>query len=207
MVSITLIIIVLNALISIPAFSNRSLFYKLDFAPYQLAHRKEWYRFISHAFVHADWWHLILNMLVLFFFGGITQNYFEAYLGDKGTYYFIILYLGGILFATLPSYKKHRDNPNYHSVGASGAVSAVLFSSVMFSPATSICLYGLLCFPGILWAIIYLLYSYREAKRGKDHIDHDAHFWGAVFGAVYTFVAVPEAIPMFLEQLMDLIPF
>lgn len=205
--SITLLIIILNALISIPAFNNASLFFKLDFSPYQLAHRKEWYRFVTHAFLHADWWHLILNMLVLFFFGGITQNYFEAYLGDQGAFYFILLYLGGILFATLPSYKKHRDNPNYHSVGASGAVSAVLFSSVMFSPATSICLYGLLCFPGILWAIIYLVYSYRQAKKGGDHIDHDAHFWGAVFGVVFTFVAVPDAIPMFISQLKDLIPF
>lgn len=205
--SITLIIIVITAAVSIPAFKNLSLFYKLDFSPYQAENRKEWYRFVSHAFVHADWWHLILNMLVLFFFGDITQNYFEAYLGEQGTYYFVLLYVGGILFATLPSYRKHRNNPNYHSVGASGAVSAVLFSSVMFSPATSICLYGLLCFPGILWALIYLVYSYRQGKKGGDHIDHDAHFWGAIYGVLFTFIAIPEAIPMFYKQVLELLPF
>lgn len=205
--SITLIIIVITAAVSIPAFKNRALFYKLDFSPYQVENRKEWYRFITHAFLHADWWHLILNMLVLFFFGDITQNYFEAYLGERGTYYFVLLYVGGILFATLPSYKKHRNNPNYHSVGASGAVSAVLFSSVMFSPATSICLYGLLCFPGILWALIYLIYSYRQGKKGGDHIDHDAHFWGAIYGVAFTFIAIPDAIPMFYKQVMELLPF
>ena len=205
--SITLIIIIINAFVSISAFNNSNLFYKLDFSPYQVEHRKEWYRFISHAFVHAGWWHLILNMLVLFFFGDITQNYYEAYIGEKGKYYFILLYLGGVLFATIPSYRKHKDNINYHSVGASGAVSAVLFSSVIFSPATRICLYGLICLPGIIWAVVYLIYSYQEGKKAKDHIDHDAHFWGAVFGAIFTFIAVPQAFPAFLKQLNELVTF
>lgn len=205
--SIAIIIIVITAIVSIPAFSNLNLFYKLDFSPYQAEHRKEWYRFISHAFLHADWWHLIVNMLVLYFFGGITQNYFEYYLPGMGSLYFILLYIGGILFATLPSYRKHRDNPNYHSVGASGAVSAVLFSSVIFSPATSICLYGLLCLPGIIWATVYLIYSYKEGKKARDHIDHEAHFWGAIFGAAFTFVTVPQALPTFFDQILELLPF
>jgi membrane associated rhomboid family serine protease len=151
--------------------------------------------------------HLIFNMLVLYFFGDVTQSYFEAYAGGTGVLYFILLYLGGIAFAVLPTYKKHKNNPNYHSVGASGAVSAVLFSSVIFSPGTSICLWGILCFPGIVWAVIYLIYSYSQAKRGGDYINHDAHFWGAVYGIVFTFLTVPQSISSFFDQIWRLLPF
>lgn len=205
--SVTLIIIILTAAVSIPAFKNSSLFYKLDFSPYQVEQRKEWHRFFSHALLHADWWHLILNMLVLFFFGDVTQNYFEFFAGTKGTLYFILLYVGGIMFATLPTFKKHKHNPNYHSVGASGAVSSVLFSSVIFSPGTSICLYGLLCFPGIIWAVIYLIYSYSRAKKGGDYINHDAHFWGAIYGVVFTFLVIPQSFSIFIKQIIELLPF
>lgn len=207
MISITIIIIIITAAVSIPAFKNTKLFYNLDFSPYLIERNKEWHRFLSHALLHADWMHLIINMLVLFFFGGITQNYFEAYAGGLGTFYFILLYIGGIMFAIIPTYKKHKDNPNYHSVGASGAVSAVLFSSVVFSPGTSICLYGLLCFPGIVWAIIYLVYSYTQGKKSGDYINHDAHFWGAIFGVAFTFLTVPKSFMAFIDQVWRLLPF
>lgn len=207
MISITIIIIIVTAAVSIPAFNNSKLFYKLDFTPYIIERNKEWHRFLSHALLHADWMHLIVNMLVLFFFGGITQNYFEAYAGTTGTFYFVLLYIGGIMFAILPTYKKQKDNPNYHSVGASGAVSSVLFSSVIFSPGTSICLYGLLCFPGIVWAIIYLVYSYIQGKKSGDYVNHDAHFWGAIFGVGFTFLTVPKSFPVFIDQILRLLPF
>ncbi|HLW06889.1 MAG TPA: rhomboid family intramembrane serine protease [Marinilabiliaceae bacterium] len=205
--SITLIIILVTAAVSIPAFNNRALFYKFDFAPYAVDKNKEWYRFLTHAFLHGDWMHLIFNMLVLFFFGDVTQHYFEAYAGVQGTFYFILLYLGGVAFAVLPTYKKHKSNTAYHSVGASGAVSAVLFSSVIFSPASSICLWGILCFPGIVWAIIYLVYSYTQGKKGGDYINHDAHFWGAIYGVVLTFLTVPRTFLSFFEQIWRLLSF
>ena len=159
--SISLIIILLTAAVSIPAFSNPSLFYRFDFSPTAIDSNKEWYRFVTHAFLHGDWWHLGINMFVLWMFGDVCQYYFEAYLGTKGIMYFLLLYFGGIVFATIPTFKKHRHDYNYHSVGASGAVSALVFSSVIFSPGTELCLYGIpfLCFPGIVWAIVYLVYS------------------------------------------------
>jgi membrane associated rhomboid family serine protease len=205
--SLTLLIILLTAAVSIPAFSNPSLFYRLDFNPHQIEKEKEWHRFLTHAFLHADWWHLIVNMLVLYFFGDVVQQYFGAYTGGKGAFYFLLLYLGGILVAVVPTYQKHKDNPGYHSVGASGAVSAVVFSSVVFSPGTDLCLYGLICLPGIIWAIIYLIYSYTQAKKGGDYINHDAHFWGAVYGIVFTFLAVPKSISAFFSQLWGILPF
>ncbi len=205
--SITIIIIILTVAVSIPAFKNSKIFYQLDFSPYFIEKNREWYRFFSHALLHGDWWHLILNMLVLYFFGDVTQNYFEAYAGSLGTFYFVLLYVGGIVFAVLPTYKKHNGNSNYHSVGASGAVSAVLFSSVIFSPGTSICLYGIICFPGIIWAVIYLIYSYTQGKKGGDFINHDAHFWGAIFGVAFTILTVPQSFLAFINQIVALLPF
>lgn len=205
--SITFIIILVTAAVSIPAFNNQRLFNKLDFSPFLVDKNKEWYRFITHAFIHADWMHLIFNMLVLFFFGDVTQEHFESFAGIRGTFYYLILYIGGIAIATLPTYKKYKNNPSYHSVGASGAVSAVLFSSVIFSPARSICLWGVLCFPGIVWAIIYLVYSYVQSKREGGYINHDAHFWGAVFGIVFTFLSVPQSFSLFINEIFALLPF
>ena len=205
--SITLLIIIITVAISLSAFNNTQLFYRLDFTPYQVEKEKEWFRFLTHAFVHADTMHLLFNMLVLFFFGDISQRYFEAYAPGKGAFYFIILYLGGILFAVLPTFKKHRNNPSYHSVGASGAVSAVFMASVFFSPFTSIYLYGIIPLPGIVWAIIYLVYSHRQSKHGRDNINHDAHFWGSIFGVGFTIIAVPKSLPNFFAQLLELLPF
>lgn len=201
--SITLIIIAITIGISAIAFKNRDLFLKLEFTPYLVFSNNEYYRFLSHALLHADWMHLLINMLVFWFFGEATERYFEYYLGVKGTLYFVLLYIGGVIFATLPTYKKHREDYSYHSVGASGAVSAVVMSSVIFNPLNDICLYGIICFPGILWAIIYLIYSFRMSKGSNDNINHDAHFWGAVFGIVFTIGAVPSSFLKFINQLLS----
>lgn len=204
---LTLTIIVLSSIISIIAFNNPAVFYRFDFQPYRIKEHNEWWRFITHAFLHADWMHLLINMFVLFFFGRAVEAYMDFYLEDKGWFYFLLIYLGGIGFAVLPSLKKQAHNPHYHSVGASGAVSAVLFSSVIFSPATSICLYGILCLPGIIWAVVYLVYSYIMGKKGGDYINHDAHFWGAIFGVAFTFISIPQSFGAFFIQLGELLPF
>lgn len=202
--SITLIIIVLTVIVSAIAFKNRELFLKLEFTPYLVYTNNEHYRFLSHALLHSDWFHLLINMLVFWFFGEATERYFAYYLGSKGVFYFILLYIGGVVFATLPTYKKHKENYGYHSVGASGAVSALVMSSVIFSPMSDICLYGIICFPGILWAIIYLVYSYRMSKGSNDNINHDAHFWGAIFGIIFTIAAVPSSLLLFVNQLLSI---
>lgn len=205
--SIALIILLITAAVSIPAFNNNSLFYKYDFSPYNVENGKEWFRFITHAFLHADWWHLAVNMFVLYMFGSTTQYFFEAYLGTKGVLYFLLLYFGGAIFAVLPTYKKHKANPNYHSVGASGAISALVFSYVIFNPSADLCLYGVVCLPGIIWAVVYLIYSYQKGKSSGDNINHDAHFWGAIYGIVFTVVSVPKTIPGFINQISQLLPF
>jgi membrane associated rhomboid family serine protease len=199
----TLIIIVITALVSILAFQKHDVFYKLQFNPYNVKHSNEWYRFFSHALLHADWMHLFFNMLVLYFFGSRVEVFYDYYFEEKSVLYFLLLYIGGIIFAVLPTYRKHHNDVYYNSVGASGAVSAVLFSSVLLNPVTPICLWGVLCFPGIVWALIYLGYSYYMGKKGQDNINHDAHFWGAVFGIVFTIAIRPAFALEFIYRLQE----
>ena len=200
----TLIIIIITSLFSIIGFQGSDMMYRFQFNAYSVKHNKEWIRFFSHALLHADWVHLLMNMLVLYFFGDLVEMYFEYYFGTKGMLYFGLLYVGGIIFAVLPSYKKHQDDVWYNSVGASGAVSAVLFSSVILDPLNSICLYGILCLPGVVWAIIYLAYSFYMSKKATDNINHDAHLWGAIFGIVFTIVIKPALGLLFIERIINI---
>jgi len=205
---VTVIIIVLTCAVSIPAFSNRDFFYRLDFAPYTVNERKEYHRFLTHAFLHADWMHLFFNMYVLFNFGSATQTNFEYFTSGKGVLYFILLYIGGIIFAVLPTFKKHKDNPSYHSIGASGAVSAVLFSFIIFSPAASLSLMFIpIPIPAIVIGIAYLVYEHYQSKKSTGNINHDAHIAGAIFGVVFTLIAVPNSISNFLNQITYLLKF
>ncbi len=183
--------------------------YRFDFSPYQIDHRKEWYRFFTHAFIHADGMHLGLNMLALFLLGYNAERGFLMALGKQGTFYYLLLYVGGILFSTITSYKKHRDNPNYRAVGASGAVSAVIFASIVLQPGMNLCLYGIpfLCFPGIVWGIIYLVYSHYQSKKANDNINHDAHFGGAIVGVIFTFLAIPGSFSSFINQIGGILSF
>ncbi|MFN4234447.1 MAG: rhomboid family intramembrane serine protease [Bacteroidia bacterium] len=200
----TFYIIIFTVITSVIAFNKEELFYRFQFNAYQIKYHKQYFRFLTHAFIHADWVHLLMNMFVLFFFGTAVEEYFNILFQEKGFFYFILLYVGGILFAALPSYKRHQEHSYYNSVGASGAVSAIVFSSVIFDPVRSICLYGVLCFPGILWAIAYLIYSYYKGKQENDFINHDAHFLGAVFGALFTIALKPTLALYFFSRLMDL---
>jgi len=206
---ITYIIIAVTVAISYKGFQDRSFFYRFDFSPYQIEKRKEWYRFISHGFLHADWSHLFFNMFVLWTFSSQTINHFEYHKGAFGMGHFILLYLGGITFATLTTFKKQKDNPNYHSIGASGAVSAVLFSYIIFQPLSELRLiifpfFGL---PSVVWGIAYLVYSHYQSKRNNDHINHDAHLSGALFGMIYTLIVVPQSFDLFINQLLSILNF
>ena len=212
MIPVTYIIIGVTAAISIWCFSNRELKYKLTFSPYAARHQKKWYNVVTHAFVHADYIHLIFNLFVLYSFGfqksafgdyGLEAD-FIRFFGQFGQIWFVLLYLGGILFATVPAFYKHSDNPNYLAVGASGAVSAVLFSSIILHPFESL---QFIFLPGvpiyfIIFGILYLAYEIYMSKRGKDNIAHDAHFSGAIFGIIFTFVIRPESVKELIEQIV-----
>ena len=204
----TIIIVILTSIISYLAFNNRELMQKLQFNSYQIWHKKEYYRLISHGFVHADWTHLIINMFVLFSFGMAVEGVLDQ-LQVNGWIQFpildyLLLYLTGIVISSLLSLYKHRDNMYYNAVGASGAVSAVVFLSIFFDPWSKIYFYGIIGIPGIILGIIYLGYSYYMGKKGKDLINHDAHIIGAVYGLVFPLLLDVELLDIFIYGLTNL---
>jgi membrane associated rhomboid family serine protease len=199
-VDITIILIIVTAIISIQAFNQASFMQKLIFNPYVIHHNREWYRFLSSGFLHADWIHLLLNVFVLFSFGSVVQKYYAYFFGSAGNYLFILLYLSSIIAANASTYYAQKNNPSYNSLGASGAVSAVVFASILFQPTAKIYLYGLIGIPGYLAGIAYLIYSQYSSKNGKGNINHEAHFYGAVYGVVFTLVFKPSVFKFFLNQ-------
>ena len=202
---ITWIIIGVTSLVSYLAFQNRELMQKLQFNAAKVIHEKEYYRLVSHAFIHANWTHLIVNMFVLFFFGRNIEAYFGYYFGNRATAYFLLLYFGGILASNILSLIKHKDNYYYNAVGASGAVSAVLFAAIFFNPWEKLYLFAVIPIPGILFAIGYLFYSYHKDKKGDDNVAHDAHFLGAIFGFVFPILLNPSLFNQFIDKLFAII--
>jgi membrane associated rhomboid family serine protease len=199
--SITIILVVVNCLVSFLAFQNRALQQRLIFNAYVIHQRGQWYRFITSGFIHADWMHLIVNMFVLYTFGQIVETDYAEIFADKGTYYYLLLYFGGLAISIAPTYAKQKENPGYNSLGASGAVASVMFAFILFHPMENLYLYGLIRLPGILFGALYLGYCYWAGKKQRDFINHDAHFWGALFGFAFTIILKPAVIQFFINQL------
>jgi membrane associated rhomboid family serine protease len=142
-------------------------------------------------------------MFVLYFFGRNIEAYFGYYFGNRATAYFLLLYFGGILASNLWSLIKHKDNYYYNAVGASGAVSAVLFAAIFFNPWELLYLFAVLPIPGILFAVGYLFYSYQSSKKSNDNIAHDAHLLGAIFGFVFPVLLNPALFGQFIDKLFS----
>lgn len=203
----TIPIIIITCIISIIAFSNRELFGKLLFNPYQVYHRKEYYRIITHGLLHADWWHLFVNMFVLFFFGRNVEGYLNMLANENiikfPTLIYIILYLTSIIFSASIGLVRYKDNYHYNAVGASGAVSAVMFFSIFFNPWQKLYLYAAIPIPGIIFAVLYIVYSQYMSKRSRDNVAHDAHLLGAIFGFIFPLFLDLNLIKVFWSQLLN----
>jgi membrane associated rhomboid family serine protease len=183
---ITIAIIIITGITSYQAFTNYGLKEKLIFNPYSIKKRNEWYRFWTHGLLHADWIHLALNLFVLFGFGETVEIEYKRNFGAIGSFYFVLLYVLGLSASSLFDYFKHRNNWSYNALGASGAVSAVLFAAILFNPTQILLLYGIIPMPAVIGGGLYLVYSYYMARKGADNIGHDAHFWGAIWGISFT---------------------
>lgn len=207
-ISITLIIIIVTVAVSLIANNKPELYSKLLFNPYQVFHRKEWYRVFTHGLIHDNHniFHLVFNMYVLYSFGNAVESILIKELGNLGIGFYLFLYIGGMAVATMPSLFKHRDNYNYNSVGASGAVSAVLFATIAFMPFSG----GIgimfipISIPPLVFGILYLLYEKYMEKRGGTNIAHDAHFYGAIFGFLFALIFVPGAFSNFLSEILSI---
>ncbi|MCF8330894.1 MAG: rhomboid family intramembrane serine protease [Bacteroidales bacterium] len=199
----TLLFIIITVIVSLLAFSNRELFDRLKFNAHAVAYNKNYYRFFSYGLLHADLVHLLINMFVLYSFGRFVESDFIAIYGKaEGIFLYVLLYIGSIAFSTLPSLGKHKDDIMYNAVGASGAVSAVIFASILIRPSSKIGLILLpIPIPSPVFGILFLIFSAYMARRGKDNIGHDAHFWGALFGFVFPILFKPELIHFFFRQI------
>ncbi len=178
------------------------------FNAYAIHTRKEWYRFFSHGLIHADFAHLAFNMYSFYMFGKAVEEAYsmEAVFGAKGPLFFILLYVGGLAMSSLFSYEKHKNDIYYNALGASGAVSAVIFSFIALAPKAEM---GLIFLPQSLWppayifGILFLGIEYYLGKRGQSNIGHDAHFWGAVYGLLLTFVLKPSLFSSFINKITE----
>lgn len=204
----TILLIIITSIISVVAFKNRDLFFKLQFNAYQVVHRKQWYRLISHGFVHANWSHLIVNMFVLYFFGQTTEQMLHE-LTNAGilsfpTLIFILFYFSALIISSSISLVKHKDDHWYNAVGASGAVAAVIFFSIFFNPWERLYFYAIIPIPGIVFAILYIVYSQYMGRKGQDNIGHEAHLMGAVYGFMFPLFIDLELIKYFMHSLVNI---
>ena len=191
MFSITIVIVAATCILSFIAFSNERLIDDLIFYPPAITERKQWYRFITCGFIHADVMHLAFNMYSFFMFGKVIESYFvDDIFGEKGKIIFLILYLSALIVCLLPTYFNNKNNYHYKSLGASGAVSAVVFAFIFLAPLQGVGLIFIpfLHAPAFIFGILYLFVSAYLANRGGSHINHSAHFWGAIYGIVFLIV-------------------
>lgn len=204
---ITLIIVGITVLVSIAAMDNMTLKNKLMFNAYMINHRKEWYRFFSNGLIHADWIHLLFNMYALWMFGkGVETIYkYDEVFGGKGSLFFILLYVGGLAMSSLYSYEKNKNNIHYNSLGASGAVSAVIFAFIVLNPTAQLgFMFIPVPIPAYLFGFIILGIEHYLSRRGNTGIAHDAHFWGSVFGIVFTLVLKPSLAIDFIHKIQGI---
>jgi membrane associated rhomboid family serine protease len=191
---LTILLIVITCLVSLAAFKDERLFARLLFDPYRTRHG-QWFRFLSHALVHTDMPHLVVNMFVLYMFGRNVELLYGMVLGQVSGAVFLLLYLGGAVMASVPAFVKHGVAPGYRAVGASGAVSAVLFAQILLMPTAPVSfLFIPFDVPSFVFGGLYLFYSWYMDRRGADNVAHDAHLHGALFGIAFTAVVEPRAL-------------
>ncbi len=201
--SVTLIIIIFTAIVSIQAFNRVDIFERLKHHPYTEYRYKEYYRWITSGLIHADYVHLAINMFVLWQFGGVVERIYQSQFGDSiGRLLYVLMYFSAMVASDLPTFFKYKDQPHYAAVGASGAVSAVLFTFILFYPWAEMSLYGIIPFRAIVGGTAYLLYEQWASRNSNDNIGHDAHFAGAIYGIIFTVILDPSIYREFLEQIM-----
>lgn len=198
-IPITYLIIGVTAITSLAAFQNPDIVSKLICYPAQIKRDKEYWRLASYGLIHADMMHLFFNMFSLYFFGKNMEYAFMVIYGSPLV--FPLFYVAALVVSALPSYFKHQNNYSYRSLGASGAVSAVIFSSILLDPWNKIYVY-FIGIPGILFGVLYTWYSHRMSQQNIDNIGHDAHLHGALFGLIFPVVTKPYLAIDFFNQLL-----
>lgn len=204
--SITILIIIITGIFSVLAWKDTKLLNKYTLSPYQFYHKKEYLRLITSGFLHADWSHLIFNMMSLYFFGRYLEMYL-AYIFQSSPSWlpaivYMFFYVLSIIVSDIHSIVMYKNNTRYHSLGASGAVCAVVFACIWISPLEEIYFmffpFGI---PGFIYGMLYLVYCSYQAKTGGDNVNHYAHFFGAIFGIAFVVLIYPNSVGMFFDQI------
>ena len=197
--SLTIVIVAITVLVSWRAFNDRALMERMILWPPAVERRKQYDRLLGYGFVHADWMHLLFNMITLWSFGTAVERVFSEMITPVG---FLLFYLSAIVVSILPTYIAHRNDPNYRSLGASGGVSAVLFAFILFDPWSKLIIFPIpVPIPAFLFAILYVAYSIWMDRRGRDNVNHSAHLWGAAYGLLFTVLLEPRILGHFTQTL------
>lgn len=206
-ISITLLLILFTGIISFQAFSRYEMIDRLKHFPAREIHRKEYYRLLTSGFIHADWTHLLINMFVLYGFGGYIENYLVQLFGTpKGQIIYLVMYLLNIGIANLPTMVRHAQNYGFSSIGASGAVSGIVFIFILLNPWSILYLFFIVPVPAIIAGVGYLIYSSWAANKGHGRLDHSAHFAGALAGMAMIILLNHDIVGLFFRKLINDFP-
>ncbi len=190
------LIMLFTVITSIYAFNDHNAYGKFMLNPFSISRGQKVYTLITSGLIHADWMHLIFNMITFFSFGFPLER-------AIGSGQFAAVYFVGLILSDIPTVIKHKNDIWYNSLGASGAVSAVLFAAILHFPFATLYIMPL---PIPIWAIVfgplYLVYCVYAAKQARDNINHDAHFFGALTGMIVMVLVVPGIIPQFIGQIL-----
>lgn len=202
-INVNLLIIAITTLVSILAWRDEKFFFRLVFHPYLIVNNKQWYRLFSYGLVHANWVHLIVNMFVLYSFGGIVESSYVYLWENKGHLMYALLYVSALAISSVYDLKKYGGDYTYSAVGASGATSAVVFASIMLFPLQKIYIFFIpIGIPAIVFGVVFMIYSVYMSKRNADNIGHNAHFWGAVYGFLFVLLFDYRLIFAFFNQIL-----
>ncbi len=203
--SLSFLIMAVTVGISLLAWQKPAWLDAMMMSPYRIDRKKEYWRFITSGFIHADFAHLFFNLFSFYFVGTQLEYIFGFIFPGFGGEIFILFYLLAILVADLPTYFKQRNNPYFNSLGASGAVSAVIFAGIMFFPTEKIYLFGFVGIPGFIYAGLFTWYSIAMDRRGRDYVNHSAHLYGGLFGVLFITLTRPSTWVEFFSQILAML--
>ena len=211
MFTITLSIIIITVLVSFAGFNTPKVVHDLAFWPYMMNNTSnQWYRYITHGFIHGGWLHLLFNMWALYSFGESLEKYYftqPELFGSKAKLFYILLYVGGLIVSSIPDYFRYKEIPDYTAAGASGAISAIVFACIILSPGIGIGLFFIpIPIPGYIFGLAFILVSAYLERRGNSGIAHGAHIYGGLFGILFIIIATKlfsdyNAVESFIEQI------